>query len=172
MTEECLLEKYHEHKAMLFRVAFSYLGNVPDCEDVLQEAFLRLYYKAPTFGTSEDEKRWLLRVTINLCKNTIKANQNRKCVQLEEWYDSDPATCESGWKENLLEMYEVPDRYRIVLYLFYYEEYSIKEIARILKITQSAVKMRLKRGKEKLGMSIKQDNDYKCFQVGKGVING
>jgi RNA polymerase sigma-70 factor (ECF subfamily) len=83
ISDSWILDKYSTYKSMLLKIAFSYLGNKHDCEDILQEAFIKLCYHAPEFETEEDEKRWIIRITINLCKNQIKSYWNKKKVTLD-----------------------------------------------------------------------------------------
>jgi len=138
---EWILDRYEIHKAMLFRIAFSFLGNKHDCEDVLQEAFIRLYCKAPPFSSMEDEKRWLIRVTVNLCKNHLKSFWNRNRVNLNELKEY---IVEPEDREIMREVFKLPPIYRTVIYLYYVEGYQISAIAKILKLSESTVKMRLK----------------------------
>ncbi len=145
--KEWILDRYDSYKTMLFRIAFSYLGNRHDCEDILQEAFIRLCYKAPEFPSEEDEKRWLIRVTINLCKSQLRSFWNRNKQNIEELEIFAP---EPEDKEILQEILRLPTNYKIVIYLHYIEGYKVAEIANILKVSESAVKMRLKRGREQL----------------------
>lgn len=150
-SKEWILERYDIYKTMLFRIAFSYLGNRHDCEDILQEAFIRLCYKAPEFPSEEDEKRWMIRVTINLCKSHIRSfwNRNRQSIEELEILAPDPED-----KELLQEILRLPKNYKIVIYLHYIEGYKLAEIARILKVSESAVKMRLKRGRDQLRLEM------------------
>lgn len=148
---EWILDRYEIHKAMLFRIAFSFLGNKHDCEDVLQEAFIRLYCKAPPFSSMEDEKRWLIRVTVNLCKNHLKSFWNRNRVNLNELKEY---IVEPEDREIMREVFKLPPIYRTVIYLYYVEGYQISAIAKILKLSESTVKMRLKRGREKLKIEL------------------
>jgi len=136
---------------MLFRIAISFLGNRHDCEDILQEAFIRLCYKAPVFAGTEDEKRWLIRVTVNLCKNHLKSFWFRNRTNMDELmeYIQEPED-----RELLREVFRLPPIYRTVIYLHYVEGYKISVIANILKISESTVKMRLKRGREKLKLEV------------------
>lgn len=147
ISKEWILERYNLYKTMLFRIAFSYLGNRNDCEDILQEAFIKLCYHAPDFPSDEDEKRWIIRVTINLCKNNVKSYWNKKKVNLEELeeYAYDPE--ETCVMQNLLQL---PEKYKTVIQLYYFSGYKITEIAEFFKLSESAVKMRLKRGRELL----------------------
>lgn len=151
ISKEWILERYDYYKTMLFRIAFSYLGNRHDCEDILQEAFMRLCYKAPVFPSEEDEKRWMIRVTINLCKSHIRSFWNRNKLNIEELEILAP---DPEDKEILQEILRLPKNYKIVIYLHYIEGYKVAEIARILKVSESAVKMRLKRGREQLRLEM------------------
>lgn len=151
VSKEWILGRYDLYKTILFRIAYSYVGNRHDCEDILQEAFIRLCYKAPDFPSDEDEKRWIIRVTINLCKNHLRSFWYRNKVDIDqvEEFASEPED-----KEILQEILKLPANYKIVIYLYYIEGYKVAEIARILKISESAVKMRLKRGREQLRLEM------------------
>jgi RNA polymerase sigma-70 factor (ECF subfamily) len=140
-----IIDRYEIYKTMLYRIAFSYIGNKHDCEDILQEAFIKLCYYAPEFTSEEDERRWVIRVTINLCKNHLRSFWNRNKVNLDDLaeYSIEPEDNEI-WKDIL----KLPGKYKAVIHLHYFEGYKVKEIADILKISESAVKMRLMRGRE------------------------
>ncbi|MHB8129475.1 MAG: RNA polymerase sigma factor [Mobilitalea sp.] len=147
ISKEWMLDRYELYKTMLFRIAFSYLSNKHDCEDILQEAFIKLCYHSPDFPNDEEEKRWIIRITINLCKNHLKSFWYRNKINIDEVieYASAPED-----KEVLLEILHLPQKYKIVIHLYYFEGYKISEIKDILKLSESAVKMRLKRGRELL----------------------
>jgi RNA polymerase sigma factor (sigma-70 family) len=151
---EWIHSRYEQYKTMLFRIAISFLGNKHDCEDILQEAFIRLCYNAPAFASNEDEKRWLIRVTINLCKNHLKSFWNRNKTNMNELIDY---VHEPEDRELMREVFRLPPIYRTVIYLYYVEGYKISGIADILKLSESTVKMRLKRGREKLKLFPKQN---------------
>jgi RNA polymerase sigma-70 factor (ECF subfamily) len=145
ITNEWILERYYIYKTILFRIAFSYLGNKQDCEDVLQEAFIKLCYHAPDFPESEDEKRWLIRITINLCKNHLRNYWNRHKVNIDV---VEELSIEPEEREVLLEIIRLPQKYKTVIQLYYFVGYNVAEISKILNLSESAVKMRLKRGRE------------------------
>lgn len=147
ITKEWIKERYDLYKTMLFRITFSYLGNKQDCEDILQEAFIKLCYYAPDFPSDEDEKRWIIRVTINLCKNHLQSYWNRKKVNLEELEEYAYDQAEG---ETLKELLKLPEKYKTVIQLYHIGGYKISEIADFLKLSESAVKMRLKRGRKLL----------------------
>jgi RNA polymerase sigma-70 factor (ECF subfamily) len=155
-TQKWILEKYDLYKSMLFRIAFSYLGNKRDSMDILQEAFIKLYYTAPVFPSEDDLKRWIIRITIKLSKNHLRSVWNRTRIDLR---DIDEYATSQEDQENLLDFVYLPMKYKAVLYLYYFEEYKVVEIANILKLSVPAIKMRLKRGREllKLDMDMKVD---------------
>ncbi len=153
ITKEWILERYEMYKTMLFRIAFSYLGNKHDCEDILQEAFIKLCYHSPDFSNDEDEKRWMIRITINLCKNHLKSFWNRKKTDIDELREY---ASEQENQEVLLEILRLPEKYKTVIHLHYFEGYKIAEISNILTLSESAVKMRLKRGRELLKIELEE----------------
>ena len=135
---------------MVYRLAMVYLGSKADAEDVSQEAFIRLLYKSPKFADGEHEKRWLLRVAVNLCRDQLKGFWRRRAVELGPGLPvRDPESL--GLAEAVVAL---PEKYKAVVHLHYYEGYSVAETAEILKLSQSAVKMRLKRGRELLRMEM------------------
>ncbi len=151
ILQEWVLERYDLYKTLLFRIAFSYLGNKHDCEDILQEAFIKLCYHSPSFPSDEDEKRWIIRVTINLCKNQLKNLWNKRKVNLE---DLSEFASEPEDKELLSNIIKMPEKYKAAIQLYYFGGYKISEISNYLKISESAVKMRLKRGREILKIEL------------------
>jgi RNA polymerase sigma-70 factor (ECF subfamily) len=128
-----------------------YLGNKEDAEEAVQESFLKLIYKSPQFINNEHEKAWLIRVTINVCKDMLRSIWRKRVVSIEDierYYDS------SKEIEIMEEIIRLPSKYKDVIYLYYFEDYSIKDISKILKVTESAVKMRLKRGRDALKIEL------------------
>ena len=137
---------YDAYGPMVYRLAMVYLGRRADAEDVTQEAFLRLLYKAPAFADGEHEKRWLLRVAVNLCRDQLKGFWRKRAVALEP-----DLPVRDGEALGLAEaIVALPEQYKAVINLHYCEGYSVAEIGEILKLGESAVKMRLKRGRERL----------------------
>lgn len=151
ISEDWILDKYDSYKNMLFQIAFSYLGNKYDCEDVIQEAFIKLCYHAPEFTDEEHEKRWIIRVTINLCKNHLRNFWNRKKVSingLEEYFTTEEDM------EIMSDIIRLPEKYKSAILLHYISGYKVAEISEMLNISESGVKMRLKRGREKLRIEL------------------
>ena len=139
---------YAAYGPMVYRLAMVYLGCSADAEDVTQEAFIRLLYHAPAFADAEHEKRWLLRVTVNLCRNQLKGFWRKRAVTLDLDIE-DPESL--GVLETIVEL---PEKYKAPILLHYCEGYSVAEVGEILRLGQSAVKMRLKRGRELLKLEL------------------
>lgn len=137
---------YDAYGPMVYRLAMVYLGNRADAEDVTQEAFIRLLHRPPAFSDGEHEKRWLLRVTVNLCRDQLKGFWHKRAVELEPGLP-DRDTESQGLAEAIVAL---PEQYKGPIHLHYCEGYSVAEISEIMKLGQSAVKMRLKRGRELL----------------------
>jgi len=142
-------EVYETYGKMLYRTAFLYLGNADDTEDILQEVFIKYLTARPTFNDTEHEKAWLLLVTRNACRNYVKKHRKGN-VSLED-YDAPADTPDRDAHLDIIkQLTALPPKYKEVIILFYYNNLTVAEIAKLLGITQSAVKMRLKRGKGKL----------------------
>ncbi len=139
-----------KHKDTVFRISLSYLGNTYDAEDVVQEVFMKLYITTKHFATDDHVRYWLIRVTINTCKNLLRSSWKTKNVAFDQ-VTVPVAVFERSEQEDLYQaVMELPEKYRTVLYLYYYEELSTKEIARLLKITVTSVTTRLSRARDQL----------------------
>ena len=144
-TEEIknMIEKY---SGLVYKVAITRSGNIENAEDVFQEVFIKYNQKMPKFENEEHEKAWFIRVTINLTKNLHNQAWNRKTVPLEETIQF-----EEKEEENIFQIVStLPQNYRTVVYLFYYEGYKIKEISKILKTREGTIKTWLSRARESL----------------------
>lgn len=149
MGEEEFLLIAEKYKDTVFRIAFNYLSNSSDADDVVQDVLLKLYLTEKKFESEEHMRYWLIRITINQCKNLLKSFWWRKRTSLDEAVES--ITFQKKEQSELFTtVMTLPEKYRVVLYLFYYEEFSIKEIAELLHMKQSAVTTRLGRAREKL----------------------
>ena len=135
------------HGESILRLAYSYLHNQSDAEDILQDTLIQYLRTAPVLESPAHEKAWLLRVAGNLSKNLLRAQGYRQADQLEE-------TLVAQEREDLSYVWEavkaLPVPYREAIHLFYYEGYSTAQIAQILDQKESTVRSRLKRGREKL----------------------
>ncbi|MBQ9948960.1 MAG: sigma-70 family RNA polymerase sigma factor [Oscillospiraceae bacterium] len=146
MNSEALtgyIEMFHKS---VYRLAYSYVKNHADAEDITQEAFLRLYRSEVIFPSDKDCRAWLFRVTVNLSKNLLKSCWFTRRTELDE-----SIPCESREDSTLLEsVMKLPPKYRVTIHLYYYEGYSVKEIADIMGASVSSVTTRLSRGREQL----------------------
>ena len=146
-----------EHGSSILRLAYSYLHNMSDAEEVLQDTLLRFLKTAPTFENSTHEKAWLLRVAGNLSKNRIDYNKVRATDELSD-------TLKAEKREDLSFVWDavrsLPVPFREVIHLFYYEGYSTAEISRMLDRKESTVRSDLRRGRLKLKEILKEACDF------------
>lgn len=141
---ETIIKKYGD---MLYRLSVIMLKNDSDAEDVVQETFIKYFQKAPAFEDSEHEKAWLIRVATNQCRDLLRFRVRHPQVDSESLEKIVCHSSESGILEALTAL---PEKYRLVLTLYYIEEYRIEDIAKIIGRTSSAVKMRLQKGRRLL----------------------
>ncbi len=141
------LERYITlYHGTVYRLALSYVKNCADAEDITQEAFLRLYKYDGSFTADENCKAWLIRVTVNLSKNLLKSCWFTRRAELDE-----NIPCNSAEDKGVFDcVMKLPPKYRVVMHLYYYEGYSVKEIAGMLGATETSITTRLARGRQKL----------------------
>ena len=146
LSEEQFYEKYELYAKMIYNIAYSHLKNVNHSEDVVQEVFLKYLNNYHKLESLDHEKFWLIRVTMNEAKNVLKSSWNTKVNVIEE--DSYPYQDEVNEERRFFEMiYKLPDKYKTVIILFYYENLDIKEISKVLHLSEAAVKKRLERAR-------------------------
>ncbi len=143
----------NEYATMLLRVAYSQLNNRAEAEDTVQEVLLKYMEKAPVFQSEEHEKAWLLRVTVNHCKNHLASAWFRKRADLDEGI---PAL-DNAELEVVSAVAALPAKYRAVVHLYYFEGYSTKEIAEILHSRPNTVSSRLSRARALLAKALKEE---------------
>lgn len=157
-----VLECYQKHKDMIFKLAWAYCKDTYQAEDIFQEVFYKYLTYHPKFKTPEHEKAWLIRTTINLCKNFLKSKWNRDIQQLEEWDKgqeslSDPSDAFDALKNAILDL---PEKYRIPIHLYYYEDYSVREISHLLHKSESTIQTQLQRGREKIKQTLERSERH------------
>lgn len=145
--------KYNDYGNMLYKIAFLYLGNASDAEDVLQDVFTKYLYGKYTFKDAEHEKAWFIRVTKNKCLDYLKST-GRKSLPLDNLsiaiIDND-----SDMEQDIIsKIIALPEKYKLVIILFYYNDYTVEEISKTLKISKAAVKKRLQRGRDILKLEL------------------
>ncbi len=144
LTYEQTVRKYSQ---TVVNVCMIRLKNYADAEDCFQNVFVKLYTKSPEFSDETHLKAWLIRVAINECVSCLRKNKQiipLKTINQEEAYFTDDTN------DVLWALLKTPQKYREVLYLHYCEQYTVSEIAEILKTNENTVKTRLKRGRDKL----------------------
>jgi RNA polymerase sigma-70 factor (ECF subfamily) len=150
MTEEQFELKYQMYSQDLFNVAYGYTRNVQDAEDIVQNVFIKLLQYEYSFRTNNDEKYWLIRVTINESINFVKSSHKKKIVLDEDIVRStSDKTKENIDKDNIRFFIEqLPEKYKVVLILFYFENMKTVEISILLDISEAAVRKRLERARD------------------------
>ncbi len=146
-------QSLHELAAMyqdnLFAAAFNICQNAQDAEDVIQDTFIQYHTTKKEFENEQHIRAWLIRVAINKAKNVTRTFWRRNKVSIEDYMET--LTFETPESADLFEtVMQLPEKYRIVIHLYYYEDYAVSEIADILKLSASNIKTRLSRGRAML----------------------
>lgn len=148
----CLVKKYID---TVFRIALSYTKSATDAEDIVQNVFLALFREKKPFETEAHIRNWLIRVAVNESKKWLRSPWRRH-ISFEE-YAATLSDVSDAEKDILQAVMELPQKYRLPIYLYYYEQYSTGEIADILKIPKGTVCTYLSRGREVLKLSLQED---------------
>jgi len=148
MVSQNIEEIYERNYDMMYRVGFSYLKNAEDTKDIISDIILKLLQKKINFESAEHEKAWILRAVINQCKNYLK-HWRRKNESIDDYIHLES---ENSVEENEMVkiIMELPERYRAVIYLHYYEGYTSKEISDILKKPQSTILSQMREARKLL----------------------
>lgn len=148
---ERIVETYSD---MLLRIAINRVRNKTEAEDIVQAVFLRFMTRQPKFQSPEHERAWLIRTAINLCLDYDKSASRRTNVPL----DDDIAAALPEENAGVLEtVWKLPERDRYIIYLYYFEELAIKEIAALLDERTGTITSRLSRARNKLKLLLKGD---------------
>ena len=154
-TEKQYIEILEKYADMTYRIAYQKVLNRYDAEDIVQDVFVKLLSNKNYFRDEEHMKAWLIRVTINLCINYNKSLARQKTVSVEQ-LDIPFTQQETGILE---ELYLLPEDERNILYLYYYEGYKIREIAKILRQKQNTINSKLTRARNKLKRIMEVNNE-------------
>ena len=149
----------------VYRIAFAYCKNAADAEDITQEVFLRYLKSKKTFNDEEHLKAWLIRVTVNVSKSLFRSAWFKKTVAVSDSIsDGQENLSYENYKNEeqaQTEIYDavlsLPEKYRSVVLLYYYEDYSTEEIAKILRRTKTAIQTQLQRARTMLKSKLKED---------------
>ena len=153
-TGKEIAEIYERHKDTIYRVCFAYMKNAMDTEDVIQDTFFNLIKSGAMFESTEHEKAWLIRAASNLCKNKLRHWWRKNRENLED-YKNLQAKNNFEIDDTFSIVMGLPDKYKTVVYLYYYECYDSVEISEILQKPQSTIRYYLSNARkilrEKLG---------------------
>lgn len=142
----------------VFRVALNYLKSGADADDVTQNVFLKLWKEKKPFESEEHIRNWLIRVTINECKSMLRAPW-RSAENFEDYARTLTFTT-AEHSDLFYAVMQLPKKYRVPIYLYYYEGYSTGEVASILSIPQATVATQLRRGREMLKTFLQEADTY------------
>jgi RNA polymerase sigma-70 factor (ECF subfamily) len=149
-----LEEVIHEFGDMVYRLAYSYCRNKFDADDIFQEVFLKYMKKDSAFESDDHQKAWLIRVTINCAKSELTSFWKRNVVEMKgEITLTDP---DDLYLAEILQ--QLPQKYRIVIHLYYYEGYSTDEISELLGKRPSTIRTQLTRARERLSLLMEEDS--------------
>lgn len=141
---------YEQHVETVYRVCFMFMKNVPDTEDAVSTTFTKLMNHRGDFENTEHEKAWLIVTASNVCKNILR-HWWRKTTVIEE---NMILSYQDHHDELLTQVLNLPAKYKITIFLYYYEGYSSVEIARMLKKNESTIRSHLKSGRDLLRLSL------------------
>ena len=153
-NKEQFVQQIQQYMDMIFRLAFNCLKSQADADDVTQTVLLRLYETEKVFDNEDHVKHWLVRVTLNECKKHWRSPWNR--TEEYENYVSTLVFDEPQYSDLFEAIMGLDTKYRIVIYLYYYEGYSIEEIAGLLRLPRGTVGTRLKRAREQLKQKLSE----------------
>ncbi|MBQ6844226.1 MAG: sigma-70 family RNA polymerase sigma factor [Agathobacter sp.] len=161
MRADSVRESIEKYTDMVYRLAFSMMKNKYDADDIHQEVFVQYISNYAALESEEHKKAWLIRVTVNTCKNWWKSAWQRKVCSMFDGQavaEDDASILQWEMRNPVVEQIrKLPQKYKVVIHLFYYEEMSIKEIAEVLGLKESNVRARLTRARQKLKDSLKED---------------
>ena len=147
---------FNLYKNDIYRLAYSYTKNISDSDDITQNTFIKLYNHIDILNNQDqDIKKWLVKVTINECKTFLLSSWKKKIIAFTE---KDENTLSTTIPDNdLLEaILQLPKKYRTIIFLYYYENYKIKEISEILNISVTNIQTILSRARKKLKEILKE----------------
>ena len=157
MTNNEMKLLYDKYSGSVYRLAFSYLKNSADAEDIVQEVFMKLFSAELKFPDERSEKAWIMTVTANKCRDMLRSLTYKYFHHSVALEDADLIYETPEESAVYHAVMELPPKYRIVIHLYYYEGYSTAETAKIIGISETAVQTRLYRGRNLLKKSLGED---------------
>jgi RNA polymerase sigma-70 factor (ECF subfamily) len=154
-TELNLQLLYQRLLPTVYRVAYTYMKNRYDSEDAAQEAFIRLARRSGSFRDEREVKAWLVVTVSNICKDMLR-RKHRQDLNVDD-YPELPAPQQEG-NELLSALLDLPEKFKTAIYLYYYEGYAVKEIARAMGQSEGTVKSWLYRARKMLKRRLEEDS--------------
>jgi len=142
---------------LILRLSYTYLKSTEDAKDICQTVFLRLLERPRSFESPEHERAWIIRAAVNLCKDQLKSHWRKTTVDLEAARAVPAPEAEEG--SLLAAVNLLPPKYRTVIYLYYYEGCSVKEVAAALRAKESTVQTWLQRARDRLRRTLSGDGE-------------
>lgn len=158
--KEVVREIYERHKAALYRLCYFHTGNGQDAADAVQNTLIKLMEHEGSFNSLYHEKCWIMKVAVNECRRILR-HWWRDTLPYEEVLEYEAQQQIYREDEVLSEIMELPAKYRIPLYMHYYEGYSLVELGSLLGINESTLRSRLMRGRKLLKMAITDEPERK-----------
>lgn len=156
-TQDEIIQTIEQYSNTIFKVALSYTKGKAVAEDVMQDVLIKYMTNSTVFKDEEHKKAWLIRVTINECKQFFRSIWNARRIPLEDIYEFNTPERDIAFYAVM----DLPIKYRIVIHLYYYEEMSVKEISRALKLNENTIRSRLHRARKMLKDVLEVEYDYK-----------
>ena len=151
----CTEDVINRYQDTVYRIAFTFCRNNSDAQDITQEVFFRYLKKTPVLAGEEHLKAWLIKITANVSKSLLHSTWRKKTVPLSELEPFCPD--EPTGMDTYHAVMSLPEKYRSVIMLYYFDDYSIKEVAHILRRTETAVQTQLQRARAMLKTKLKED---------------
>lgn len=149
-----LREIYQRNVDMVYRLCYTYLKNSFDAEDAVQSVFLKLVKSPVSFNDCEHEEAWLIVTCRNYCKDILKNWWRTRRVDIESLPEATTRDADEQSVEVLEKLLLLPEKYKTVLYFYYFEEYSVAKIAELLGRKESTIQTQLSRGRERLKIDL------------------
>ncbi|MBQ8638917.1 MAG: RNA polymerase sigma factor [Lachnospiraceae bacterium] len=171
LDERDVLSIYTRHKNALYRLCYCYMGNVQDASDAMQNTIVKLLEREQAFESVEHERGWLMKVAANECRRLLK-HWWRKREDLDEYPEY--AVQEERYEENgiLSMVMSLSVKYRVPIYMYYYEGYAVAEISQLLHVKESTILSQLRRGRQKLKVELEADGDLSGFAHRQKGVEG
>lgn len=160
VQDESIESVIQRYKGTVYSVALSYTKNQSDADDIFQEVFLIYFRTNPAFNDEEHRKAWLIRTTINCSKRVVDSTYRKRTVPMDEMEEGSFQFQTKEENVVYLALQKLPEKYRVVLHLFYFEDMSVDQICKTLNMKATTVKVQLMRGREMMKDKLKEEEYY------------